>query len=349
MAEKKKKILHLLASNKFSGAENVACTIIRNMSDDFDMVYCSPRGPIEKKLKEMGIRYIGIDKLNRKNLKRVVDKYKPDIIHAHDYRASLVASGFNKRCKIISHIHLDNPKVRVLGFWSILYKVLALRFEKIIWVSEDAFRNYFYNDDRNIINKSVILRNIVDVNYIKEKAKKDGYNGSFDLIFIGRLSDQKNPERAIEIMRLIREYKDNIKLAIVGDGDKREKVKNSLSKYGLQENVMMFGFQENPYPILSKSRILLMTSDFEGTPMVILEAQALGKPVVSTKLEGFEKLIFNDRNGFLSDDSSEMAQKIVEFLQEETYVKLSENTLNFFKRNNDDVGYFKALIGVYGK
>lgn len=349
MTEKKKKILHVLASNKFSGAENVACTIIRNMSDDFEMAYCSPKGPIEKKLKEMGIRHIGIEKLNYKNLKQVISKYKPDIIHAHDYRASLVASRFSKRCKIISHIHLDNPKMRTLGLWSILYQFVTPRFQKIIWVSEDALKNYYYKKSKNVTSKSIVLRNVVDTKYIKKRATEGKEEDSFDLIFLGRLSEQKNPMRAIDIVQLVKKQKEDVKLAVVGDGGKRDEIRDVIIKYGLQKNVTVFGFQENPYLILNNSKILLMTSNFEGTPMAILEAQALDKPVVSTKIKGFEELINNGVNGFLTNSNETMAKKIVDFLQADVYLKLSESTREIFRKNNDALGYFKTIMQVYEK
>ena len=56
----KKKVLHFLYSNTYSGAENVACTIIENIKDDYDVVYCCPLGPIEKLLKEKGLFLVGL-------------------------------------------------------------------------------------------------------------------------------------------------------------------------------------------------------------------------------------------------------------------------------------------------
>ena len=92
----KKKVLHLLFSNRYSGAENVACTIIENISNKYDMYYCSPIGPIEEILKERNIKYIPLKKFNLKGLKRVVKEYDFDILfsgHSHNGQVRLPLIG----------------------------------------------------------------------------------------------------------------------------------------------------------------------------------------------------------------------------------------------------------------
>ena len=80
------RVLHLLSTNRFSGAENVACQIIRMFSDlpEYDMAYCSPDGPIADAVKSKGIFFLPMDRLSLCEIKRVIAAYKPDIIHAHD-------------------------------------------------------------------------------------------------------------------------------------------------------------------------------------------------------------------------------------------------------------------------
>ena len=86
------KVLHILNSNKYSGAENVVITIIKNMPQNFECCYLSCSGPIEKTLLENGIRFKLVDKLSINAIKRVVKEFSPDIIHAHDFKASVLAS-----------------------------------------------------------------------------------------------------------------------------------------------------------------------------------------------------------------------------------------------------------------
>ena len=91
------KILHLLASNKYSGAENVVCQIIDMFKNEIEMAYCSPNGPIENTLKDKQITFLPLSKLSKSEIQKIINTYKPDVIHAHDVKASIVASGFAKK------------------------------------------------------------------------------------------------------------------------------------------------------------------------------------------------------------------------------------------------------------
>ena len=88
------RILHILTSNRFSGAENVVCQIIGMMKDepDVEMRYCSPDGQIREALAEREITFAPISELSVSEVKRAIKETKPDIIHAHDMRASFVAA-----------------------------------------------------------------------------------------------------------------------------------------------------------------------------------------------------------------------------------------------------------------
>ena len=86
------KVIHVLNSNRYSGAENVAITIIKELNNEMDCLYACPRGPIEEILKKENIKYIPIKKLSIREINKVIKEYNPDIIHAHDFRASIICS-----------------------------------------------------------------------------------------------------------------------------------------------------------------------------------------------------------------------------------------------------------------
>jgi len=342
---KKLKVLFLLASSNFSGAENVVCTIIENIRNDIECFYCCPNGNIREQLEERKIKYIPLKRLSYFELKKYIKKYKPDIIHAHDYRASFLATLFCKKCKIISHIHVNNPTMTKRNIKSYMYRVLARRYKKIIWVSDSALDNYYYK--KNILNKSIVLYNVINSKEIERKANIDKCRKNYDLIFIGRLSEQKDPERLIEIIRLLKEKKENIKLAILGEGEKRLLIEDKIFKSSLQDNIDLYGFINNPFPILKNSKLLIITSRWEGTPMVAIEAQALNKPIISTPVDGMKKIIKNDFNGFISDNNNEIAYKILQYLDDSQYEILARNVKNNFVYINNSDEYFKKLKKIY--
>lgn len=343
---KKKRVLHLLASNKYSGAENVACTIIKNTKDEYDSIYCSPNGNIKNRLEEENIEYLPLKKLSFKEIKKAIKQFNPNIIHAHDFKASCLASIFYKKRKIISHVHINNKKMRKINLYSLLYNYVSKKFFHIFFVSQSAYDNYVFK--KNVVNKSSILYNVIDKEEIFKKINEIKCNLEYDLIFLGRLVEQKNPERLIEIVKLLVKEQKNLKVAIVGDGDKKNIIKQLINLNNLNKNIDMLGFQQNPYPILNNSKLLIMTSFREGTPMVVLEALCLGKPIISTPVDGLKDIIKNNYNGYLINNNKEFAKTINEILKDENKLKkLSKNAIDYFNEYNNLNKYINAIKTYY--
>lgn len=304
------KVLHLLRSNRFSGAENVVCQIIgifRN-EQDIEMVYCSPDGQIREALAERNVHFAPIDELTVKEVKRIIREQKPDIIHAHDMGASVVAAFACRKIPLISHIHNNSFDSRGISSKSILYSFAAAKAKHIFWVSQSAFGGYAFH--KWFKKKSTVLYNIVDIDALNQKMEQDTARYDYDVIYLGRLSYPKNPQRLMRIFARIRDLCPNVKMAVVGTGELEAETKALCEELNLQCHVHFLGFQSNPLRMLHDSKVMIMTSRWEGTPMVALEAMALGVPIVSTPTDGLCELITNGENGYLSDDDEMIAQKI---------------------------------------
>lgn len=345
-----KKVVHLLSTDIFAGAENMACQIIKGFENDenYEMVYVSEIGTNKTNLENRGIQYYKLDKFNLKNVKKAVKELKPDIIHSHDIRASIIASFFSKEAHIVSHIHSNHKNMRKMNLKTFLYNMFSKKMDKIIWVSNSAIDNYYYKN--NVQNKSEVMYNIVSKDELLEKISEDKNEYNHDVIFLGRLTYPKNPLRIIEVVKLLKTKKSDINVALVGMGELYEDVKEKIKEYDLEENIKMYGFISNPYKILNSSKIMIMTSIYEGTPMCALEAIALGKPIISTPTDGLVDLIKNGENGYLSNENSEIAEKIYEVLSDkEQYEKMSENARKLSNRVNDVKQYKERLEKIYEK
>lgn len=341
------KVLHLLASNKFSGAENVVCQIIDMFKSDVEMAYCSPDGDIKNSLKEKDVKFFPLDKFNINNLKKVVNEYKPDIVHAHDLKAIILASFLNKKYKKMAHIHVnDKAKMSKLSLKSFLLKFVSKKFNHLFWVSKSCFDDYKYK--KNVQAKSTILYNIINLDNLNNLVLQDNNNYDFDLIYLGRLAYQKNPLRLLEIAKNLKANGQKFKFAIVGTGEKEQEMKNYISLNNLDDCVKMLGFLHNGYKILSQSKLMLMTSLFEGTPMCALESLALGTPIVSTKTDGMVDLITNGYNGYLYDNNDDALSFILKILNDETLrLNLSNNAKTFSQNYNDIEKYKDTILNVY--
>lgn len=349
---KKIKVLHLISTDVFSGAENVACQIIKKFenNENYEMVYCSKLGKNEERLNNLGINLLPIKKFDYFSVKKAIKEYNPDVVHAHDIKASIMAAIIcDDKIKIISHVHCNHENMRKKNMKTLLFNYFSKKYSKIIWVSQSAFDNYIYSD--RVKDKSIVLYNVIDKNGIFNAIKNDKENyGTFDIIYLGRLTYAKYPERLINIIKQIKDKGYNIKAAVVGTGELYDDIKELIHKFKLDKNVKLFGYVTNPYKILNSSKILVMTSRYEGTPMVALEAMALGKPIISTPTDGMVDIIDNEKNGFLSNSDFELVNKIIEILNdEEKYLSMS----NYVKHKSDEVNniqiYCEKMRKIYEK
>lgn len=342
------RILHLLPTNRFSGAENVACQIIGLFSGnpDYEMAYCSPEGPIREEVEGRDIRFIGLESFSRKQIKKAIKEFKPDLIHAHDMRATLVSAMVSANLPVVSHIHCNAKGNNKLSVRSVLYYLSSIRCKHIIWVSKSSYENYCFH--RQLSRKSTILYNVIDEDDLRQRSKSCDNQICSDVVYVGRLAEEKDPIRLISILRLVVDALPDVKVAIVGSGEMEGQTKAECHRLGLDGNVSFTGFVPNPSGILKSSKVMVMTSIMEGTPMSILEAQALGIPVVSTPVGGIVDVITDGENGFLSDEDSVLAERIIDLVSSETlFEKMSSDSLEKSHKYNDIEAYRQTLDCIY--
>ncbi len=318
--ESKTKILHLLSSNKLSGAENVVCDIISNLSNDADFIYCSRNGDIKNILLKNNIKFELFNKLNKKEINRIVKKYKPDIIHAHDYKASVIATLLPFKGTIISHLHINSPIAKTYNLKSLLYISRLKKIKKIVGVSNSVLDEAIFKN--KIINKYITIYNYVD----KEKIlKKSQLNCSdyYDLYFIGRLNEYKNPLMFIEIIKKIKEKRNNIKVVMIGDGELKKDCLNLIKEYQLENNIKLVGFVENPFPIIKNSKVCIMPSIYEGFGLTAVESLILDKVVLNSGVGGLAE-IFEENKQYICSDIDEYVSKFFKYENIKNSVKIDK-------------------------
>lgn len=343
------KILHLLTSDVFSGAENVVCQIINNFSDmnKYNMAYCSLDGSVREVLLDKKIEFLPVNKFSYIQVKKVIDKYKPDIIHAHDIKASVMASLFSYKYKIISHLHGNHDDMKKINIKTLLYYCTHKRYSSIIVVSKSIKDDFVI---KKTLKDSVLLYNVLNRQEIINRKMQDRTEYNFDIIFLGRLNHIKNPIRIIDIFYRAWSKNKDIKMAIVGDGELREELICKINELKLNNNIEMLGYMKNPYKVLSNSKLLIMASKYEGTPMSVLEAMALGIPIISTPTDGVKEIIENYVDGYLSNDDETLSEKINELINDpKKWKSLSLNSINKFNKINNLDEYKKKLIEIYNK
>lgn len=341
--DKKRKIAHVLKSSIYSGAENVALTIIKGLQEEYEFVYIATEGPIREKLEEENIPFVLLEKFNRKNLKNVLNRVQPDIIHAHDFSAT-VMSLLCGHHRVISHLHYDPPWARKWNLKTIIFVVLGKRIAKILAVSRRAYQNLVFSDI--LKSKMQMIGNPIDKDYILSMGKDEKIK-KYDILFVGRLAEQKSPQTFIEIVCKLTESGRTVQCAMAGAGELEEECRNLIKKNNLQDNIELLGFQKNPYQLMKKSKILCVTSLWEGYGLVAAEANILGVPVLSTRTGGVTE-IFGENAIELCTDAMDFVKKILILLNDgQEYQKWQERALERARGFITPEEYIRQLRVIY--
>lgn len=347
MEDRKPRILHVLKSAVYSGAEHVVFTIMKCLRDQFDLIYVASEGPIREALEQERLPFELLPRFDRKHLKMVIERQQPDIIHAHDFSATVLCASIKGEFRLISHLHYDPPWVKSWNEKTMAYAWCQKRIETVLMVSKQMPSRMVFA--RQYRNKIRIMENPIDRERIKMLSKQipEGCTKeelSCDLLFVGRLVEQKNPQRFIYLIeRLKRAGWSSIKAKMLGDGPLRQECQELTERLGLQKQLEIKGFQKNPYPFIGQAGILCVTSRWEGFGLVVAEASLLSVPVLSTDTSGCL--------GILGVGAKEICQTDDEFLNKiqllrdhkEEYAVWKERALTRAGELTD-VGEYKAIL-----
>ena len=341
------KVLHVLNSRIYSGAEKVVCQIIKSFRGEIEMVYTSPESEIvAQMLAEQGVTYLPMKNMSVSELSRVIREQKPDLIHAHDMRAGFFSALCCGKIPLVSHIHNNAYDARGISLKSIAYILAGIRAKHIFWVSSSSYEGYAFHG--LFAQKSSVLYNIIDAEQIYDLLAQDTNTYSYDMVFVGRLTYQKNPQRLLGLCAMLRERKRDFRVAIVGMGELEEECRALRDQLGLRDNVEFLGFQSNPIKIVHDSGLLILTSRWEGTPMCALEAMAVGTPVVSTPSDGMKDIVQSGISGWLGATDEELAEGAMKILSDDDYRQtLAQNAKEGFETMNDEKAYLQTLLDCY--
>lgn len=197
---------------------------------------------------------------------------------------------------------------------------LDIYFSRIKWFSKFIYKNSHRliavsNDIKNKIeqyyqfNNVNTIYNAVDVESNKKLAQNPiSLNYDF-VLFYGRLDDDvKNISLLIEAYKNSKLPQEKIKLVILGDGRDKDRLQSKVKSEDLLDSVVFLQFTNNPFQYISRAKFTLLTSRFEGFPMVIPESLSVGTPVISVDCKsGPSEIIKHEFNGLLVENNNVQA------------------------------------------
>ena len=273
---------------------------------------------------EISYIYCGNCKNNIKKLYLLSDlpkKYNIKVIHSHQYNANYLTSAikfFNEywrkiSCVMTCHGWIENNiKDKYYTFWDFFTYLFS---DFLICVSKKDLNRlnkniFFKNKKKAYIPNGVKINNTrINKNTILKKYNLP--NNKKIAAFVGRLAPEKRVDLVLKSAK-INCQRDDIIYLICGSGDEENKIKELISSYKLENKVFMLGHISNIQEIYSIIDILVLASDTEGTPRVVLEAMSNEICVVATNVGGLKEIIDNNKNGILVNkgDYKSISEKI---------------------------------------
>lgn len=228
-------------------------------------------------------------------INRIIKNHKFTHSIAFGDMANLFSSlSFSKEFKIGSIHALKSTEFKNKTIFNTIsklgYKTSYKFLDKLVCISiaikEDLIKNCSYKfDNIEIIYNPHDLIDIIRLS--KEAIIEDDEKEIFSkqtILFLGRLSIQKAPWHLIKSFKLVLNQFPDTNLVIIGDGDSNvtQHLQNLIEELNIKKSVHLLGRRNNPYKYLVKSNVLALSSYYEGTPNVIVEAMCLETPIVST-------------------------------------------------------------------
>jgi glycosyltransferase involved in cell wall biosynthesis len=253
------------------------------------------------------------DRLARKQLEKTIAEIKPDIIHTHTFKAGYLIRMKKQSVPVIHTFHghlLDDPEFSGLKSKVIveLEKRFATKSAKLVTVGRRVadelleqnigHRSQFVNIPPGVIAVNVTAREQALENLGLEDT------GAPIVGWIARMTGVKNPMRALEVADAL----PDTRFVMAGGGDVLEQVKATAPS-----NVSVIGWTEAA-DLFGAADIILSTSENEGMPVALIEAQLAGKPVVATDVGSVAEVILNHETGIVTNKNPRSIAAAVESL-----------------------------------
>lgn len=280
----------------------------------------------------------------RKLQKKLKKKYDVSIsfLEGMPLKLHALMKGDSKKMSWV-HIDLFTFPYTNKQFYSGEQKEAYGEMDRIICVSGDT-HEMFVKRFPIFSHKTDILYNPVDLENIHALAKmqETAETNKTRLVSVGRLTRQKRPDRLINVFISLIEEGYDVDLLLVGDGELRESLEKQVERLRVKERVTFTGFVRNPYPHIRNADLMVLASDSEGFGLVIVEAMALGVPVVSTKTAGPMEIIGKDEYGLLCEkDETSLLEAVKKMINNK---ELREKYAEAGKKRAEDFSVEKALI-----
>ena len=247
------------------------------------------------------------------------------IINYQNYDFSCCYATYSYSANLLARVSSSNNSIYVHSDYSNLYsdeeyinffKTRHIdEFKRIIFVSNEA-KEHFTNKFSFLKDRIMVINNFINIAEIerksKEQIKEKKKKNETLFVFVGRLDDSsKKVTRAINLIKEI----EKTSLWIIGDGPDKKMYEKITENLNLKDRIIFFGKKDNPYPYMIQADYVILTSDYEGFPVVYLEAILLDKNIITTIPTSDDKIDMKNYAYIVSKDEKEMVKEVKKILK----------------------------------
>jgi glycosyltransferase involved in cell wall biosynthesis len=348
-------ILHIYQNSKIGGVQLQLLSLLKAYDQEvFNPIVCcfGPKEELGKEIEKLGFEFIAfnVKRYHRFSpsiivrLYQLMKKRHIHVVRTHKYRASLygrIAGWLAHVPVIVTSVHGNYRKdVRVER--RIANRILSRITDKIVAVSESIKQDITRYDKIDPF-KILVVHNGVDTSKFVPHGTFHNIRKEFSIAdrdallgFIGRLVPAKGLEYLINAVSLCRKERNNIKLLIVGRGSLLDRLLDKSREHGIHGSIIFTGERRDIPDILSCIDIFVMPSLAEGLPNSLIEAMAMGKPIIATTAGGIPEVIEHGMNGLLVPprDTDSLATAIKMLLDDTQLAEKIGKRARIFVENN---------------
>lgn len=265
----------------------------------------------EKKLSGFDIAISYSNNINNKSVYFGVNKYVLEKINAN---------------KKITWLHVDFNEMKLNNPYNA--KEYS-KFDKIVHVSY-AVKKSFTDIFPEMTDKSTVVYNFIPILKIRKLSQSFYVEKKIDktIISVGRFDENKSQKSFVDVAIYLKKMNINFQWWMIGDGPEINEVKKLLKANEIDDQFIMMGEIDNPYPYIKKADLFISASKSESFGLAIAESLVLNTPVVARDYPALEEIITGGVNGIISHgDNSMLSKTVYQILKDnEALLKLKNNT-----------------------
>ena len=360
----KKRIIFFSRDHKIGGMEKALVLLLNRLSEmdcySIRLVLERKEGPLLSTLNET----ITIEEYRLSSIKNVLFRKLSNYLHRlcwtlknkNRYSFSCNYATYSTICSRLAEIASDNSALYVHSDYYNYFgcdetKIKSFfdmqgikKMKHIIFVSNESEENLkkVYPEYGK---KFSVVSNLIDQNNILEKSaetvelKKDSEKQT--IVFVGRLDNHsKCLLRLLESFKIVCEKAKDYLLLIIGDGADRGLCEEYIQKHDLGKYIKMIGESDNPYPYMRMANALILTSDYEGFPVVYNESLVLKVPIITTIPVSDKYLNMGDYSVITPKDAKCIARE----LANKSYLDITFNDVDLEKVNQNRIEDLLRII-----